>query len=235
MTIGAVREHVPPPGLRPWLECVWERDGRGARARILPDGCIDLVWATDSGTSVVGANTTAFLAGTARGERIVGARMRPGAAPVLIGVEPEAVRDQRVPIELVLGDEGARLTAMLAWQPDPAAALAVWLQARAARAERPDPLVTAAVASLPGCDRVTALARELAVSERALRRRVTSAVGYGPKRLGRILRLRRALVAARGGDELARVAFDAGYADQAHFSGECRELAGVPPSVLLAE
>ncbi len=82
---------------------------------------------------------------------------------------------------------------------------------------------------------VVTLAGELGVSERALRRRVSAGVGYGPKRLGRVLRLARALAAARAGDELGRVAFDAGYADQAHFSGDCRELAGVPPSVLLAE
>jgi len=41
-------------------------------------------------------------------------------------------------------------------------------------------------------------------------------------------------VVARAGEELARVALDAGYADQAHFSGDCRELAGLPPSRLLA-
>ena len=64
---------------------------------------------------------------------------------------------------------------------------------------------------------------------------MTAAVGYGPKRLGRVLRLRRALAAARAGDELGRVAFDAGYADQAHFSGDCRELAGVPPSLLIPQ
>ena len=80
---------------------------------------------------------------------------------------------------------------------------------------------------------MSGLASELGVSGRGLRRRVTAAVGYGPKRLGRVLRLRRALAAARSGDELAQAAFDAGYADQAHFTGDCRELAGVPPSALV--
>jgi AraC-like DNA-binding protein len=59
-------------------------------------------------------------------------------------------------------------------------------------------------------------------------------VGYGPRRLARVFRLGQALQAARTGDELARAAYAAGYADQAHFTHDCRELAGVPPSVLLA-
>jgi len=84
----------------------------------------------------------------------------------------------------------------------------------------------------PGVE-IAPMAAELGVSERQLRRRVTRAVGYGPKRLARVLRLQRAVGAARAGDELARVALDAGYADQAHFAHECRELAGVPPTALL--
>ncbi|MGI8713180.1 MAG: helix-turn-helix domain-containing protein, partial [Solirubrobacteraceae bacterium] len=83
-------------------------------------------------------------------------------------------------------------------------------------------------------DRLSGLAGELGLSERALRRRVTGTVGYGPKRLGRVLRLGRALGAARAGEDLAGAAFLAGYADQAHFSHDCRELAGVPPSALVA-
>jgi AraC-like DNA-binding protein len=67
---------------------------------------------------------------------------------------------------------------------------------------------------------------------------VVAAVGYGPKRLARILRLQRALGAATAphpeGRSLARVAAEAGYADQAHFSNECLALAGAPPRDLLA-
>jgi AraC-like DNA-binding protein len=48
-----------------------------------------------------------------------------------------------------------------------------------------------------------------------------------------VLRLERALGAARGGEELAQAAAGAGYADQAHFAHDCRALAGVPPSALL--
>ncbi|MGI8903316.1 MAG: AraC family transcriptional regulator [Solirubrobacteraceae bacterium] len=235
----AYREHAPPPELAPWLECTWERHSeRGVPVRVLPDGCIDLVWTEGKGTQVVGANTTAFLVALPGGVRIAGARLRPGAAPSLLGVASEAVRDARVPVaELwAAGDAGYRLAAALDEQPDPVEGLRAELRGRAARAALPDPLVREAISRLarPGVA-IAPLAGELGVSERQLRRRVSGAVGYGPKRLARVLRLLRALQAGRAGDDLARVALDAGYADQAHFANDCRALAGVAPSVLLAE
>jgi AraC-like DNA-binding protein len=204
--------------------------------RVLPDGCIDVVWSSRDGARIVGANTTAFRAALAPGEHLVGARLRPGGAPALLGVQAELVLDERPAIEAVLGDRGSRLAADLDVASDPVAAMGAWLTERAAACEPPDRLVaeTAWRLDAPAVG-IAALADELGVSERALRRRVRTAVGYGPKRLSRVLRLARALGAARAGEDLGRVAFDAGYADQAHFSGDCRELAGVPPSVLLAE
>lgn len=230
------REHPPPPMLEPWLACTWERrsDGRSP-VRVLPDGCVDVVWIEGAGTQIVGANTTAFLVPLPVGTHAVGARLRPGAAPSLLGLAGEAVRDAHLPIESVWGSEGARLAAALEEQADPIDGLHGALLMRAAQAERPDELVRAAVTRLARPDAAVALlAGELSVSERQLRRRVSAAVGYGPKRLARVLRLGRALEAARTGEDLARVALDAGYADQAHFANDCHALAGVPPSVVLA-
>ena len=80
------------------------------------------------------------------------------------------------------------------------------------------------------------VAEQLAVSERHLRRLVGSEVGYGPKRLGRVLRLRRALARVRAGRRAGRGRrTQAGYADQAHFTNECSALAGVPPGRFLQD
>jgi len=230
------REYAPPLELVPWLACTWERLSEGGPpVRVVPDGCIDVVWTENGGTQIVGANTTAFLVPLTPGVRVVGARLRPGAAPGLLGVASEALRDARVPVESAWGSDGARLTAALDEHVDPVDGLRAALLGWAACAERPDPLVCEAVTRLaqPGVA-VAHLASELTVSERHLRRRVSAAVGYGPKRLARVLRLGRALEAARDGDDLARVALDAGYVDQAHFANDCRALAGVPPSVVLS-
>jgi AraC-like DNA-binding protein len=229
-------EHAAPPALAPWLACTWERTAEaGPPVRVLPDGCIDVVWTEGTGTQVVGPNTTAFVVAIPAGTRVVGARLRPGAAPSLLGLAAEAVRDARVGVEDVWADEGARLAASLELDPDPARGIRSWLIGRIAGAELPDPLVGAAIDRLGRPDAVIgSLADELGLSERHLRRRVSAAVGYGPKRLARVLRLQRALALGRAGDELARVALEAGYSDQAHFANDCRDLAGVPPTAILA-
>jgi AraC-like DNA-binding protein len=229
------REQGPPPALSAWVQCTWQRSGDGAApVRVVPDGCIDIVWTEGAATQVVGPNTRAFLVPLAPRTRVAGVRLHPGAAPSLLGVDAAALRDARVAIDDVWGDDGRRLAQALEEREDRRAVLLCALAARAQAAAAPDPLVRAAVALLDGPEVVVgALALELGVSERQLRRRFESAVGYGPKRLGRVLRLARALAAARRGEELARVAVDAGYADHAHFANDCRSLAGVAPSTLL--
>lgn len=230
------REHAPHTALAPWVACTWEREGDGAGpVRVVPDGCIDIVWTEGAGTQVVGANTSAFLVVLPVGVQVAGVRMRPGAGAALLGVDAASLRDARVPLAAVWDDHGRRLGERLdEIEGDRVGALSAALVARAAHVAAPDPLVRAAVGRLrdPRA-RVTALAGELGVSTRQLRRRFESAVGYGPKRLARVLRLQRALDAARAGEELAGAAATAGYADQAHLTHDCHALAGVAPSALL--
>ena len=88
----------------------------------------------------------------------------------------------------------------------------------------PDRAVQAAVVRLldPSL-RIEQLAGELGISERQLRRRFRAAVGYGPKTLQRVLRLRRVLARAAASDadtDLAAAAFERGYADQPHLGRE---------------
>jgi AraC-like DNA-binding protein len=232
-----IREHRPPTGLAVWLDRVWERtEDRREGARILPDGCIDVVFSPSRGLRLVGANTVAFISDVEPGEPVIGARFVPGAAPALLGIAAEPVLDQRPPLSELLGDDGRRLQARLYESADRVATLRGWLTERALHARPPDPLVAATVCGMVGGDRrVGPLADSLGISERALRRRVTAAVGYGPKRLARVLRLRRALALAGDGSPLVDAAYEAGYADQAHFGHDCLELAGVAPGRFLQD
>jgi AraC-like DNA-binding protein len=234
------REGQVDRGLGLWVECVWSRAGGerpDAYERIVPDGCMDLIWSEPAGVTAIGPNTTAFLSPLRPGASVVGVRLHPGAAPSLFGVPAPALRDGRMPAAALWGDSGARLEEHVASAATPderLRRLVAFIAERARQGGRPDPLVGAAVARL-GRAAVGDVARELAVSERHLRRLVNAEVGYGPKRLGRVLRLRRALARVRAGAELAEVAFGCGYADQAHFTNECNALAGLPPGRFLQD
>ena len=86
----------------------------------------------------------------------------------------------------------------------------------------------------PGA-RAELAAGRLEVSERQLRRRCQAAIGYGPRTLMRVLRFRRFLArldAAGDAADLAGLAAEAGYADQAHLTRESTRLAGLPPAAL---
>ncbi len=234
------REYRVDRALGRWVECVWMRSA-GPRPdgyeRIVPDGCMDVVWSERIGLTAVGPNTTAFLSPLGPGSSVLGVRMHPGGAPPLFGVPAPALRDGRLPVTALWGDEGASLeerVTVAGSARERAGLLVEFLSDRARRASEPDALVRAATALLDRSG-VATVARELAVSERHLRRLVDSEVGYGPKRLGRVLRLRRALARVRAGAELAEAAFATGYADQAHFANECRALAGVPPGRFLQD
>jgi AraC-like DNA-binding protein len=231
----AYTEHRVEGPLGQWIECAWTREGPDGYERIVPDGCMDLIWSEGAGLRVVGPNTTAFMAPMREGGSVLGVRLHPGAAPPVFGVSAPALLDARLPAQTLWGDTAKRLDELLGDEETAAGRANLLIAFLSQRATAPpDPLVRAAARRLESA-RVADVASELAVSERHLRRLVSANVGYGPKLLGRVLRLRRALGRVRAGAELAEVAFEAGYADQAHFSQDCRALAGVPPGRFLQD
>jgi AraC-like DNA-binding protein len=237
------REWLPPPDLREDLVCVWSRQSatRGEVMRILPDACMDLVW-VDGDLEVAGPDTTAWLSPRPPCGRIVGLRFRPGRAASVLGLDAAEHTDQRVDVEALWGRNGARVREQLAATAHASTATALLLgvvRERLEHAPPSDPAVTAVAHASAYTDAppVHALADELGLSERQLRRRSREAFGYGPKVLARVLRFQRFLRLATGTPpgRLAVAAAEAGYADQAHLTRDTRQLAGLPPAALLAD
>ncbi|MEV0002828.1 helix-turn-helix transcriptional regulator [Micromonospora sp. NPDC050980] len=220
----------------------WASVSSGAGpVRVLPDGCLDLLWSSRAGLLVAGPDRTAHLSRSAPGERWIGLRLPPGVGPAVLGVPAEELRDQRVPLAdlwgRAAGDLAERVEAATArpgWSAGGATVLQEVARARLRAAGGPDPLGAHVAARLATGATVAATAAEVGLGVRALHRRSRLLFGYGPKTLARILRMRRALDLARGGAPLAEVAARTGYADQAHLTRDVRELAGVPPTRLLA-
>ncbi|MGW4484401.1 helix-turn-helix domain-containing protein [Amycolatopsis sp. NPDC004368] len=87
-----------------------------------------------------------------------------------------------------------------------------------------------------GSVRVTDLASEVGWSRRHLGERFRAEVGLAPKQAARVLRFEHAGRLLRSGtSDLASIAVEAGYYDQAHLSNEWRALAGCSPRTWIAE
>lgn len=218
---------------------VWTREipAGGPPSRILPDGCLDLIWA-DDGLIVAGPDTTARLV-SPRGGPIAGLRFAPGVGPALLGVPASELVDAQPELAALWGQRRAeallrRVRAAARGDGDRGRALeAAFGEGTTGRPTPETSLATAIAVRLAGGQRVAAVAADVGLSARQLQRRSLAAFGYGPKRLARVLRLQRALGAARAGDSLACVAVACGYVDQAHLAREVRSLAGVPLTALL--
>ncbi|OHV22878.1 AraC family transcriptional regulator [Parafrankia soli] len=222
------REYQPPAGLRPVAACTWEHESDEDHTQlVVPDGCMDLIWLSERELVIVGADTGprgVSLPGHARSS---GIRLRCSAAGAVVGVPASELRDRQVDAASVWGEQAVGLQQALPVAA-PARRLELLADAVGRRDAQPDVLVSAAARglALPGA-RVAGVAAELGVSERQLHRRTLAAVGYGPKMLARVARLRR-LVGLRD-DSLSSRALRAGYASQAHMNDEVRRLTGSTP------
>ena len=231
------RELPPPPALRGSVACLWMRvagpEG-SPPTRVLPDACVDVVWSAGAGASVAGPDTGPVLVEAAAGSVIAGVRFRPGAGGAALGFPLSELRDARPAAAEV--DEALDRALPPDLGVDRALEALLAVAAGRATAAPPDAAVGEA-ARLLGDPRtnVAELAARLGLSERQLRRRCDAGVGYGPKALQRILRFRAVVAGLDRGDDLGRVALDAGYADQAHMTRECTRLSGLPPAALRQE
>jgi AraC-like DNA-binding protein len=242
------REFPPQPALAGHVLCVWcQVIGTGATAhchRVLPDGCADLVWIGEAPAVVAGPATGPVFVPLRPHTIVVGVRLRPGAAPALLGLPASELSDRDTLLGDIWGAETGALSARIIEQASIAARLAAAeaaLVRRLANAGPHDPMIDAATLWLARHPegRIGDLARCLDMGERRLRRRFAFAVGYGPKTFQRVLRLQRVLWLAgrspRPSMGLAGLAAEAGYADQAHMSRELQALTGRSPAGLLQD
>lgn len=204
---------VTPPGAAP--------------KRILPDGCLDLIWSAGT-VFVAGPDTTAQVAAAAPGTRTTALRFGAGTGSAVLGVPASEVLDRRVPLEAMWPAAEVRA---IAEAGDPLAALTA---AAHRRWMPPDPVMVALAEAAGRGVPVGVVADRCGLSPRQLQRRSNAAFGYGPKVLHRVLRLQRAVALARTGRPFATVSAAAGYADQAHLAREVRAMAGVPLGELVS-
>lgn len=216
-----------------WIRVTPPGDGP-LTADVLPDGCTDLIWQQGRGPFFAGPDTGPAPSLTPPGSVFVGVRFRPGAGGAAMRIPLADVRDQRIDVADLAPWLARKLPADL--NPEDIF-LRLTLLSEQLTSDAPlDPVVRHATTLLAaGPVGVGQLARSMAISERQLLRRFDVAVGYGPKTLHRVMRFCRvvdALHAGRGRTDLAALAGQIGYADQAHLTREVTRMSGLPPATL---
>ncbi len=242
LILAMYQEYRPNPRLAPLVECGWARSGSATRPlRVMPDGCVDVFVSSLGDVMIAGPATSFYDLRSDKECTFAGLRLRPGAAAAVLGRPVDDFTDHQVPLDSVFGVRAHLMAEKVFTTTSPGqrvAALQNMLTGYLADSEPLiDTAVTRAIWMLRRCpDRpVSGLAAALDLSERQLRRRFAAAVGYGPKRLGRIVRFQRLLdLIHTQGDRVrwAELAIEANYADQAHMINECLALSGMSPTAL---
>jgi AraC-like DNA-binding protein len=237
--------YAPDPGLADHVDSYWtlDVDRPPATVSVVADGLVDLTFTLgdDPGAWVTGPLESSASYRHERPVSLLGASLRPGAALPVLGVSVGSLPAEWSPLSTVVGPVAGELAARIAalpTVPERLALLDVFLAARLAETTH-DGRLRAALGALDGSGGglgVEGLARTVATSPRHLRRLFQDWVGMSPKRFARIARVQAALrrLSAEPDTELAGLAAELGFADQAHLTREVRALAGTTPGRLLA-
>ena len=170
--------------------------------------------------------------------RARGLRLRTGTANAVLGRPVSEFTDQQVLLDSILGVRDFLIAEKVLAATTPSQRVAALQNVLTGYLADTDPLIDTAVTRAIGMMRrhpdrpVSSLAVAVDLSERQLRRRFETAVGYGPKRFGRILRFRRLLdlIHTRGArTRWAELAVEAHYANQPHMINECLDWQGCHP------
>ncbi|HHO49417.1 MAG TPA: helix-turn-helix domain-containing protein [Deltaproteobacteria bacterium] len=231
------RTYAPPKDLQDLVEGFWigAWDLRGQpphTTELIGDPAIHLCFEAGTGR-IVGVWTHLWIRTLEGRGRVRAVKLRPGAARAFLPGPASAYSDRITPLEQVFDATRALIASVLEPTEERAfGALAAWLRAQ----RRDDEDVARAVklvASLrgSGLNRVDALARRAGLSVRSLQRLFRDHVGASPKQVMRWVRLQEVALRVEAGEviELASLAYQLGYADQAHLARDFRAVTGKTP------
>jgi AraC-like DNA-binding protein len=248
----AIAGRPPHPALRPHIRTLtgwYERTDGPLRRSELPGGRIVLVVSFGPKMDVDGRTFTSFAAGLYDTPALtehdglghgIQSYMTPLGARRFFGMPMGEIAGQTVELEDLIGPAAGELAERLAETPDWATRIDLFERAIARRLLAAPPLppelewAWQRLLESDGVVPIAALAEELGWSRRHLAVRFREELGMPPKALARLLRFERAVKRLRAGDDLADLALDAGYYDQAHFNRDFRAFAGTTPTEYLA-
>lgn len=245
---------APLPRLRPFVKSVWlvrhAAEKAAEREHVLPTGGMHLVFRLSGGSirvfgtgaapevcsdAVIGGARSSFYVKDSPGPAVsIGVQLLPGGATALFGESASAFAERHVPLVDVWGRSAPDIRERLLEAGEPERQLDLLqaiLSARLPEIRALHPAVASALAQFGARTSVSEVVRQSGYSHRGFVALFRRFVGLTPKLYSRVLRFQCALAAAAGRPEVALVdlAMQAGYSDQAHFTREFREFAGMTP------
>jgi AraC-like DNA-binding protein len=240
-------KYSPSLWLKPYVRNFWILRYSGSSAssrrhRVVPDGCIDLIFmrrgpTEDYRASVVGTMTRPIVEELASHADYLGIRFNPGGFRHFFQTPPRELTDRIFSLDDLSSpswfadglSDGRDLTACLESLEDELI--------RQFRPEERDLLPAGVLETITACRgnvSMTQLGRMTGWSPRHLRRMFHESIGIGPKTFCRIIRFLDAFRVLRRSPRpsFLDVALDAGYYDQAHFIHEFEDFYGSSPSTI---
>jgi len=235
----AFARHPPSEALAPFVDHYWLVTWTGLaepyEQRIVSHPTVNLT-ITDDFRRVAGVIKGGFSY-TMRGSgRVLGVRFSPGGFRTFLGGPVHQLTGRFADIADLFGPAGATMVDRVLAAPDDRAAIAHVESFLLSLGPRRDPLAEEVAALVAAAEndvaitRVTHLAALSGRSVRVLQRLFREYVGIGPKWVIRRFRLHEAAERIYHGEDIATLAAELGYADQAHLTHDFTATVGMPPA-----
>jgi AraC-like DNA-binding protein len=241
-----------PPGgrLAPFVRNLWtvhsrEECGTSKRQRIVPDGCIDIIFVRTNPTadyqaSVVGTMTRPMFEALTSHVDYIGIRFAPGGFRHFFDTPPTELTDQIVSLDSLSISTGVGTQLAEANSVRTRLDLLEESLNRQLKPAARDSGIDCILSMIAACDgnvSIAELARRTGWSPRHLRRRFATSIGIGPKTFCQIVRFRKAFRILRRSvrPDSLEAALESGYYDQAHFIHEFGRFYGATPSTVACD
>ncbi len=255
------QECQPSSGLMDYIESYWwmtsdlPAGSAGDPHTCIPKGTIEFIIHLDGEASevyqngkwqplyaemLVGIHTVPVTTRMRGRSSRFGIRLKPEAFIQLFGVPLAELYQNFTSVSLLAGSRFNWLFCLLREAPDMESRVTLvesFLYKKLMAIKEGEQLITRAIRKIwleEGNISTSSLSRSVHIGERQLQRLFKSHLGISPKLYSRIIRFRSAYEQAQAGKNIAwtDVAYNLGYADQAHFVKDFKNFAGVTPTAL---
>lgn len=246
------REYRPCRGLEPYVACYWTVGFSGSDDaklhRILPDGCVDIIFdlrspSLSQGAFVAGLMTTYSAVALTGTHSLFGVRFYSDTVRYFIKYPAAEVTGNRALLEDLWGNEAALLTESLLSANGTAEIIGKVESSLLAKLLRNEKDHTGGLLQTSmnymyasrGIITIRSLAERIGCSERTLRRTFQQELGVSPKELLGILRFQNLLgeLYRAAPARLTDLAANYGYYDQPHFINQFKRYYGLLPHQVL--